>query len=232
MNWVDYVVLAIISGFGIIGLVNGFIFSVFRLVSFLISVVLSIKFYPVVANFLMKTALYTTIKASILKNLFKQVPAADSHAKQAAADSVINSLHLPGFLKGHLLNSMPNPSKLVDINGLLDRISGDLAKVVIDILSLVIIYIAIRVVLIFVRVILQGIAKLPLFRQVDKLGGFALGAVEGLLTIYIVCAVLMLFHAAPQFKHVFEALDNSSIAKFFYQNNFIVDWMFPKDKVL
>lgn len=230
MNWGDWAVLGIILAFAIIGMMNGFIMSVFRLASYFISIILSIKFYPVVSKFLLKTSLYTSIKASILHNLLRQTPKADSQVKQAAADSIINSLQLPGFMKGTLISHMPSPSKLVDVTKIMDTISGELAKMVIDIISLILLYILIRIALIFLKFILQGIAKLPLFRQIDKLGGFGLGAVEGLLTIYVLFAVLMLFNASPQFKNIFETIDNSLIARFFYQHNFIIDWMFSANK--
>ena len=74
---------------------------------------------------------------------------------------------------------------------------------------------------------LKGITKLPVVKQIDKLGGFALGAVEGLLTVYIVFAILMLFNSSPSFRNVYETIEASKIARFFYENNFIVDFMFP-----
>jgi uncharacterized membrane protein required for colicin V production len=231
MNWSDLVVIGVILGFAIIGMTNGFIYSMFKIASFFISLYVSFKFYPVVADFLMKTALYTNIKASILKNLLmQQTSKIDGQAKNAAADSIINNLHLPGFLKDTLISKFPNPSQLIDIKSIMDKISGELASVVISVISMVLLYIIIRIGLVFVRFILQGLAKLPIFKQVDKLGGFAFGGVEGLLTVYILCAVLMLFNASAQFKPVFQAVDSSVIAKWFYQHNFIVDWMFSKGK--
>lgn len=234
MNWSDMLVIGVVLVFGIIGLMNGLIFSIYRIASYFISVIISVKFYPVVAEFMMKTPLYTNIKALILKNLLvqqqAQTPGVNGQVKQAAADTVISSLHLPAFLKGTLISRIPDPSKLIDMTKIMDNISGQLAAIVIDVISLVLLYILIRVGLVFVKFILQGIAGLPLLKQVDKLGGFAFGAVEGLLTVYIVFAVLMLFHTSPQFKGFFDAVDNSSFAKFFYQNNFIIDWMFPKIK--
>jgi len=231
MNWADIIVIAVIAAFGIIGLINGFIYSIFRLASFFASVIISIKFYPKVADILMKTALYTSIKGSFLNSLMQQkevlIPKADSQAKQAAAESIISHLRLPEFLKETLIQKMPNPSELVDVSKVMSLISDELAKLVISIISLILLYLGIRIALIFLRFILQGIAKLPVFRQMDKLGGFAFGAVEGLLTIYILCAVLMLFNTAAWFRPVFEAIGASSIAKFFYQNNFIINWMFP-----
>jgi len=76
------------------------------------------------------------------------------------------------------------------------------------------------------RVILQGIARLPLFKQMDKLGGFAFGSLEGLFTIHVIFAVAMLFGASPQFNGFFEAVRGSMIARYFYENNVIINWMF------
>lgn len=232
MNWSDLLVIGIIVGFGIIGMRNGFIYSIFRLASFFISVIASIKFYPKVSEILVKTGLYMSIKASILKNLLMQkqalVPKVDGQVRQAAADTVINHLPLPSFFKGTLISRIPDASKIVDVTRIMDVISSELAKVVIDVISLVLLYILIRIGLVFLRFVLQGVAKLPVFRQMDKLGGFAFGAVEGLMTVYILGAVLMLFNASPKFKPVFEAVQGSVLAGFFYQNNFIIDWMFPK----
>jgi len=226
MNWTDLAVIAIITGFGLYGLSNGFIFSMFRIASFFVSVFVSIKFYPTVAAMLKKTTMFDSIQGSIASTLIKQSPGVDEHAKQAAADQVIKSLKLPGFLKDIVEKQIPNPSEVFPVDRIVDTISSSLAGIVIDMLSLVLLYIAIRIGLVFLRFIFKGIAKLPVFRQIDKLGGFAFGAVEGLLSVYIIIAVLMLFNAASKFGAIFTAIDNSVLAKFFYQNNFIVNWMF------
>lgn len=232
MNWSDLLVIAIIGGFAFIGYKNGFIYTMFRICSFFVSAILAVKTYPWMAKILMKTSIYTNIKNTIFKNLLisqqAQTPALDNQAKQAAADAVISNLKLPGFLKDTIAKNLPNPSSLIDVTKIVDAISTEITKVVIDIIALVAIYIIIRIALIFLRTLLQGIAKLPLFKQLDKLGGISFGAIEGLLTIYIIFAVLMLFNSSPSFKSTFDAINSSAIAKFFYQNNFIISWMFPK----
>jgi len=63
-------------------------------------------------------------------------------------------------------------------------------------------------------------------------GRIYLGALEGLLTVYIVFAILIMFSASPKFQGVFEAIESSTVAKVLYHNNFIVDWMFPKDVIV
>jgi len=230
MNWLDVAVLALIGVFAIIGLSNGFIFSIFRLVSFFISIFLSLKLYPFLSSLLIKIGVYGKIQAAILKNLLGQAqvlaPDVDNQAKQVAADSIIKNLKLPGFLKGTLINKLPNPSELVDFSEAIESISNELANIITSIISLILIYIIVRIILIFARVILRGIAKLPIFKQMDKLGGLAFGAVEGLLTVNVFFAVLMLFNSNPKFEDLFAAIESSLIASFFYQNNFIINWMF------
>jgi hypothetical protein len=147
--------------------------------------------------------------------------------KQAAANTVVERLPLPEFLKGSIVNQIPDPGKLIDVSKVMETISGELAKIIIYILSMILLYVFVRIAIIIVKYLLKGITKLPVVKQIDKLGGFALGAVEGLLTVYIVFAILMLFNSSPSFRNVYETIEASKIARFFYENNFIVDFMFP-----
>lgn len=230
MNWIDMLVIAIIVVFAVIGLKNGFVYSIFRLVSLFASVVISLKFYPKVADLLLKTKVYTVIKNSFLKSLMLQQPSiatgASGQANRTAAKTVIDHLKVPDFFKGIISKRVPNPAALLDTSKIMDVLSSELAVIIISVISLILLFILVRIGLIFLRVFLQGIAKLPIFKQINKLGGFALGAVEGLLSIYVFFTILMLFNAAPQFQRIYEAIESSTIAKFFYQNNFIISLMF------
>jgi len=232
MNWCDLLVLLIVGGFGIIGLQKGFVYSVFRLASFFISIIASVKLYPKIAELMVKTGIYTTVKASIFNSLISQnselIPRTDGVVKDAAADVIVNRLTLPSFFKEIVLSRIPNASSIVDTNKIMNIVSAELAKIAIDIMSLILVYILIRTALVFMRSILQGVARLPVFKQIDKLGGFAFGAIEGMMTVYILFAFIMIFNAAPQLKPIFEMVDSSNLARFFYRNNFVIEWMFPR----
>ena len=239
MNLVDFAVITIIIIFGLIGMTKGFIHSVFKLVSFFVAVVVSVKCYPLVANLLEKTAIFTNIKSSIHKNLMLQQQAHSPEIGEGAkltAQSVIDSLNLPGFLKEMIENSMIDKitdlTKMIDIAKVMESISDILAHVVLDIISLVLLYILIRIALVFLRFVLQGIAKLPVFKQMDKMGGFAFGALEGLLTVYIIFTVLMLYHSLPTFKVFFDAIEGTANETIIYRKKYKVDWMFPKNTII
>lgn len=232
MNWSDYVVIGLIVVFAFVGLKNGFVMSVFKVLSFFICIYASIKFYPVIAEILEKTPIYSVIKDSIVKNLLLRGQEASASSTVAVSgtagvDAIISPMPLPKFIEKAIIEKLPAPSELIDIQGIVNAIGDELTKMVIAVISLIALYFILRIALAFVGIILKGVSKLPLFKQVDKLGGFILGALQGFLAIYIICALLVLFNANPQFATVFQNLDNSLFAGWFYENNFIINWMFP-----
>lgn len=232
MNWVDYVVIGMIAVFAIVGLKNGFIMSIYRLAAFFVCIYASIKFSPVLAKILEKTALFSSIKDAIVKNLFLWSKEAFSTSTEpasgtAGAETVLGSLPLPDFLQKSLLGNLPSASELINVEGIVNAIGDELAKMILSVLSLILLYIVLRVVLSFVGLLLKGISELPLFKQINKLGGLILGSLQGVLAIYILCAILVLFNSNPGFTAIFNGLDSSLFAGGFYENNFIMNWLFP-----
>ncbi len=228
MNWADFTVLIIIAVFTFIGLKNGFLYSVFRLLSYILSVIFAVKFYPVLSGILQKTVLYDSVKMSVIKGLMKQQGQTISNAKETAAQSVVEGLKLPGFLKDSILEHIQK-SNIIDFSGIINAVGNEIASLVMNILSLIIIYALIRFGLVFTKVIIKTIARVPVFRQLDKTGGIVLGAIEGILAVYVICAVLVLFSAFPKFSSSIEEIEKSLFADHFYENNFIVSWISPDD---
>lgn len=231
MNWSDYVVLGIIGVFTIIGLIRGLVLSVFKIASFFIAIVAAVKLYPAASEYLAGTPLYANIKKTILDHLAGRYQAAvpvGGHADGNTVESVVGGLSIPAFFKQSIADKLPDPGEFIDIQGILNSVSDEITKVIINILSLVLLFILIRVGLFIIGFILKGLVRLPVIKQFDRVGGMAFGVIEGLLTVYILCAVLMLFNSAPQFQSVFSDLDASMLAKGFYQNNIIISWMFPE----
>lgn len=238
MNWIDLVVIVIIVGLGVIGLKKGLFYSLFKFASFFISAILAIKLYPFIANALSGTKLFAGIKTAIFNRLMLEQEAITpglNEGSKVTAESVIEGLNLPGFVKDMLENSivqsMPDITELVNVSSIVDSISGLLAHVVINIISLIVLFILIKIALFIVEHMIKGVTDLPVIKQADKIGGFALGALEGVLVVYVAFAIMMMFNTLPQFKGLFDAIENSALAGIFYQNNFIVDWMFPKNVI-
>ncbi len=229
MNWTDISVLVIIVIFTAIGMRNGFLYSVFRLLSYILSVIFAIKFYPVLSAMLQKTVIYTNIKASVISGIVKQQAADGVSLQERTVQSIVDGLKLPGFIKEAIIESV-GKKDVLGFQKITEAIGSEIATLVINILSMILIYLIIRFGLIFARVIIKTIAKLPVFKQLDKAGGFVLGAIEGIFIVYILCAILVLFSAFPKFSPVIDSVQKSQFASYFYQNNFIVSFLSPEQE--
>jgi predicted membrane protein len=108
-----------------------------------------------------------------------------------------------------------------------EAISEELARMAISVLSLLAMYIVLRIVLSVIGVFLRNISRLPVLSQVNRLGGLVFGTLQGVLAVYILCAALVLFSSIPVFAAVFKELETSHFAGGFYENNFIIKWLFP-----
>lgn len=229
MNWTDISVLIIIVIFTIIGLKNGFLYSVFRLLSYVLSIIFAIKFYPVLSAMLQKTVIYSNIKASVINGIIKQQSLDGISLQERTAQSIVDGLKLPGFMKEIIIENV-GKKDVLGFQRITDAISSEIATLVINIISMVLIYLTIRFGLIFIRVIIKTIARIPVFKQLDKAGGLVLGAIEGILVVYILCALLILFSAFPKFSSVIDSVQTSNFASYFYQNNFIVSFISPEQE--
>ncbi len=230
MNLSDVVVVVLILIFAFLGLKTGLFMSIFKIGSFLISIWISIKFYPKVADLLMKTKLFDSIKNGIFNSFLEHkeslLAGVDEQINQISAETAVENLPLPGFLKDNIAKNMPSLGNIIDVNNIIESISTELSKIVIYIISMILLFIVIRIILLILKHFIKGIAKLPVLKQFDKLGGFIFGVAEGVLVVYIVLAILTIFNAVPSFKQVYDSIAASKIAKIFYENNFILNLMF------
>jgi uncharacterized membrane protein required for colicin V production len=232
INPADLVILLIIAIFGVIGLVNGFIFSVFKIAAFFMSIYIAITFYPTVAEILTKLGLRTNIENSLANGLLDQkeklFPKAVEGAQQGS--TFLDNLQLPQFLKDILLKDNQSLSEMLDIDTFIRNISTQLSQLMVNIISLIILFILARMAISLLKVILTSVAKLPIFKQIDKVGGCAFGIIEGILMIYIICTLLLLFSSSRILMPTFQAINESKIAIYFYEKNIIAGFLFPKLK--
>jgi uncharacterized membrane protein required for colicin V production len=230
MNWSDYVVIGLIVAFALMGMFKGFIMSVYKLVAFVVCIFVSVKFSPILAEIIGKTPVYEWIRNVIVKNLpliGKEVfLTSEAVSGASGAESVLGKLLLPELIKKSLMGKMPPAADLINTEGIVNAIGDELTKMIVSVLSLIVLYFVLRIALSFVGLLLKGVSELPVFKQVNKFGGFILGALQGLLAVYILCAILVLFNSNPGFEPIFDSIGTSLFARGFYENNFIINWLF------
>ena len=246
INWTDIAVIVVIGVFTIIGLRNGFLYSVFRLLSYIIALVVAVKAYPILSSALQKTILYDKIKVYVINSIQSANAAAAATAVSDATNfatgqatasaisdnglqlsqSAIQNIKLPDFLKTSIINDVAQKG-LETKAAILDAVGHEISMLIINIISMLLIYVLIRFGLMFARIIIRAVASIPIFKQLDRAGGFALGAVDGIMVVYVLCAFITLFSATPAFNSAINSVKQARFAHYFYENNFIVSWLNP-----
>jgi uncharacterized membrane protein required for colicin V production len=77
--------------------------------------------------------------------------------------------------------------------------------------------------------IVSGIFKVPVLRQLDKIGGFLFGIIKGMVIVYIIFALLSpITYIFPDGK-ISKGIDESILSEYFIHQNFIRDFFDSND---
>lgn len=224
MTWLDIVVVGIIVICAIISYSRGLIKTLFSFVSLIISVVLTMYLYPYVSQFLIKnTGVYASIRNSIigLLNLNNTTQNVNSTGEQI---NFINQLSLPEQFK-HLLvtNNNSEVYNLLNVNSIGEYIGGLIATLIINIICFLGVFIIVTILVKLFINVLDLVSKLPVLNQINKFGGLILGAIKGVIIVWILFLVMSIMSANPNLSNVFETLKTSEVASALYNNNLLMN---------
>ena len=184
------------------GYKSGFLRSFIRIASYLISLVISFFLYPIVADFLAKTPIYTKLSELIGEKYIMQGVTQTSGAETF------------GILTKYIGEGITNAA-----SGIADSV----AMLLINIIAFILILVLSKLIIRIVSKVLNIFTKLPVIKQFNRLGGAVLGGVLGVLLLYIISAVLILFLPIDSQTTVMDEIEKSVFASEIYENNIILD---------
>lgn len=221
MNWTDIVVIVILVFSTLVAHKVGFIRTCVNFFSTIISLILAYTLYPNVSTFLRDKGLLNTISNSIKSTL--NIKDAVSQMTLNAQTDFINNLELPKFLKSALIeNNNSEVYNLFNVSQVEDYIVSYISNMCINVISMIVTFLLVLIIIKVVAEVLDLVSKLPVLNFANKTLGAALGFVKGMIIIWILCIVVTLFYSNPTFHSVIVAVDNSLIAKIFYNNNWLM----------
>lgn len=194
----DLIIFAIIAAAAIWGLKSGFVRAVFHLGYYIISTIAALIFYPLVSELLMDSALSRYIHDKII-------------LPRVSVDT--GALNLPAFLQRVVAEGVDSTTQ---------TIAASLTEMAIKIICFAVVFILVRFGLKFVVKILDSIAKLPLLKQFNKLGGLVVGILNGFVLCYLVLALSSVFAN----DKIYQMITNSQFAVKLYENNLLLKLIF------
>ena len=94
--------------------------------------------------------------------------------------------------------------------------------VIVNIFCIVVIYLLVKLALRLFEGVFVAIMKLPVLNLINRTGGMICGIVTSVAVLWLVLAVVVLFAGTEIFKPVNQAIQTTSVLKYFYNNNLLM----------
>ncbi len=239
INIADTIVIAIIVAACFRGIFKGLVISLFDLTSFFISAFGAAKLYPTISGFIQRTVVFKYV-TEVLNNAMlnrssgsEMVNAGMQESSRntaiESANAMLEKIALPESIKNKLADIVQlDMSNLIDTQGIVGFLTKNIAVVIINILSIILIFFAIKLLLIIIANTFNQFMKLPVLNAFNSLGGGIFGAIGGIITVYIVFAIITLLAPLPILAPVNKLIENSNIGKILYNNNIIINLILGK----
>lgn len=210
---VDLVIVAIILLCVLMGYKRGLTGCLVKLLAFFVALAIAvILFKPVSAIIINNTQIDEKIQTSIVEVFESE----DSESEENQNNSPIMK-----YVSDEIENATEEKKKEI-----VNNVAQDTSVKIVNILAFILLYILARILLIFVKFIANIITKLPIIKQCDKIGGVLYGVLQGLLTVFILLALITFISTIVNQYALLEMINKSYIGSILYNNNILLKVIF------
>lgn len=202
----DLIIILFVAFFVFLGYKKGLINTLLNMCSYLLSIVAVVFLYKPFHAFLTDSVLGKTITEKINTYLIEKF-----------SNTVLSQINIPSIFKAGLEEG----AVLAD-NAVSYQIAQNITNAIFMIITFIILYFAIKLGLKLLRTPLNIIASIPLIKQANTLLGAVIGLAMGFLWLYVITGIIGTFSFAEIIKPLSSAIENSSVMKFLYENNFLL----------
>ena len=210
---IDLVIIAILAICIIVGYVKGLTGCLIKILSCILSLVIAFTLFIPVSNFIIKN---TNIDDDLEKWVRNIIVSSDNKEQK--------NEEIPEAMTDYINSKVEEVANNAKEN-IADIAAKDVAQTIVKAGTWIALFIAARIVLILLKFITSLIAKLPVIKQFDKLGGIIYGALEGLIIVYFALAVISFITPVTK-GNLQQDINKSYIGGFMYQNNLLLKIIF------
>ena len=240
MNWLLILALAIIGIFAFIGWKVGFVKSVFSLVSTIAVIIITILISPIVTNILKNNESISEGIRTKLELVIDLSGIAENLSTEEEKDPLvfIENLELPASIKDTIKDSLTNTMK--EKRGVAEDFVGDklnsleqyicelFTDIILNALGFFITFILAAIGMAVLCFVLDLISKLPVLHQINTLAGAAVGALEGMVILWIAFIVITMLGSTEFGQNCLTMIGESEILSFLYDSNVLSNFLLGK----
>ncbi len=223
ITWLGIGMAGILVLFGWFGYKRGFIREVMSMFFVVLSIALVWLINPYVNDFLKdNTHLYESVQDTTKGFVETQLNGQVSLDQQGQG-SLIESLGLPAFLaKGLTENNNAAVYEYLAVSTFTDYVSDYIAVAVVNGVSFLLSFFLTTLMIRMLTYALNIIARLPIIKGVNRLGGLFVGGMKGLLFIWVALLLLTVFCNTELGRQGLYFVENDDIANFIYEKDVFV----------
>lgn len=216
------VVLLILAGFGLHGYLRGLVRVLFSLVAVFLTIVLATAIAPYVAHFLQtQTPLYQIVKEKCVDYLQSAVEDGMQQETQGWETGTVFGIKMPEELQEIFTENTDAQGSLVGASEVYERAGDFVAGQVVQRLAWVVSFALILALLSVVVHFLDLLAKLPVLKNINRIGGLAIGLLEGLIVVWILFLAVFLCQGTEFGREMMDTIQENAILKLISDNNIL-----------
>lgn len=233
MNWLLGLALAIIVVCAFAGWRAGFVKTVFSLVSTIVIIIITILVSPMVTNMLKGNDKISGVIQTKLEQIIDLSGIADDLSSEEEKDptAFIDNLELPDSIRNTIKDSLyetmeEKEQEAADfvgdsLNALKVYICETLTNIVLNAIGFFITFLLAAAGMAVLCFVLDLLSKLPVLHQINTLAGIAMGALEGLVILWILFIVITMLGSTELGQSCMTMISESRLLSFLYDSNIL-----------
>ena len=207
----DVILFSIIVLNVFIGYKKGLIKVALNIFAFFIAIIATLILFKPISNLVINnTQIDDKIKEAIIITASRNQEQKESNENN-------------GFIQEYIENEIKSKAEEVK-NSAIESIAGAISIRVIEILTWIILFIVIRIALILLKFLSETISEIPIIKQFNEIGGIVYGIIKSAVIIIFILTIIFIISSIYGNGKINDAIEESYVTKFLYNNNIVVKY--------
>lgn len=225
MQWIDFVVLALLASTIYCGWKKGFFVTAIELLKWVASLIVARLFYKPFTEYVIKNVFDPTVRVSkhvrnYLNDFFQFDPLVNQSLTADQTNEALKSLTLPEQFMNALRENI-SEKVITHTIDFVDTLTQSITELIVYGIGFVVLLLLLLIAFGLFQWFGSILSKLPIFKELNQGGGVIIGAILGVTIVYAVMAAISFFPTFGWSSYLIDQIEQSQVAIYFYKYNIL-----------
>lgn len=223
MSWLFLVLLILVLIFAVQGFRKGMIRTAFAMFSFVVILIITTWITPYISNYIGTHTKWEQKIQQKCENVIDQGIGNLNELSLNAQISFIEELPLPQIVKDEMIENNNNEIYgQLSVAGFREYVAGYIANGIINGITFIVAFIVAVLLMQLILFAVDILTELPVVGLVNRLGGFALGFLQGIVWVWVIFLVVTILCNTVVGNYLIETIEGDKVLFVLYNSNLIV----------